>query len=269
MSTKRFKSLTTSHRAEELRDEYREAYATYAEACEAHRRANNEAVALGDASSRALCALKVAAGKGRRATMREATPEAWDAWEQARRASAAADAANADARRLCEGLRYRARRLCAAAFAQIVADNSAFLDGQAAHYKSVGAFCAACREFIGEGAQIYIDGPRYSFDSPHCEAGVFEAGVSGYGSDSARVRFDLGTDSAGLFDVEASPSFPDAGGVPTVDDVRRAVETARTARDEARKAAEAYRHACDALEASVWPLASVVADVRRAESVQR
>lgn len=268
MSNKRFKSLTTSHRAEELRDEYREAYAAYAEACEAHRRANNDAVALGDASSRAFCALKVAAGKGRRATMREAAPEAWDAWEQARRASDAADATNTDARRLCEGLCYRARRLCAAAFAQIVADNAAFLDGQAAHYKSVRAFCAACREFIGEGAQIYIDGPRYSFDSPHCEAGVFEAGVS-YGSDSARVRFDLGTDSAGLFDVEASPSFPDAGGVPTVDDVRRAVETARTARDEARKAAEAYCRACDALEASVWPLASVVADVRRAESVQR
>lgn len=268
MTTKRFKSLAHSERADALRDEYRAAYALYADACEAQRAANNEAVALGDRSSRAFCDLKAAAGdRLRSSTMREAAPEAYDAWRAAVASSTEADAANTDARRLCEGLRYRARRYCAATFAQLVTDNAAWLDGQAAHHKAVRAFRDACAEFVGEGARLYVSGPRWSWDRPSCEAGVVWAGAP-YDSDDG-IEFDLGTDATGMFDIDASPrQFPDAGDVPTVEDVRRAVEAARTAREEANAAAEAYRAACEAREAALWPLRSVVTEVRRAESVQ-
>lgn len=270
MTTKRFKALAHSDKAAALRDEYRAAYALYADAHEAQRTADDEAVAMRDRADRALCDLKSAAGKTGNYlhNMREDAPEAYDGWEAAEADAAEADAANLDASRLCEGLRYRARRLCAAAFAQLVTDNADWLDGQAAHHKAVQAFCDACADFIGDGAQLCIMGPRYSWDRPSCEAGVVLSGAP-YSHDREGIEFDLGTDDSGTFEIGAAPrKFPDADGVPTVEDVRRAVEAARTARREARAAAEAYRAACKAREAALWPLRSVVEDVRRAESVK-
>lgn len=261
MATKRFKALAHSEKADALRDEYRKAYKLYVRA--------DRDLAAAETDERDARKAERDAFDALRAAVEAAGREAADAERAAYKAAGATreerSARRVDAERLCEGLRYRARRLCAAALGQLLRDNAEWLGGQGADYKAVRAFFNACEEFAGDGAQLSAYGPRYSLDVPHAKAGVCKPRRGCYDSDA--IRIDLASRGAHI-DVDAAPSMPDAGDVPTAAAVRRAVSRARTAEAEARKAVAAYAAACKAREAALWPLRSVVEQVRSIESIQ-